>query len=56
MDDEFEVVDRALIVDEPADVAGEEVLPGSDAVDVELAVGPAETSDSPGDPYQSAGA
>ncbi|MBC7375235.1 MAG: DUF3027 domain-containing protein, partial [Frankiales bacterium] len=41
VDDEFEVVDRALIVDEPADVAGEEVLPGSDAVDVELAVGPA---------------
>ncbi len=56
VDDEFEVVDRALIPDAPADVAGEEVLPGSDAVGIELAADAAETSDSSGDPYQSAGA
>ena len=34
-DDEFEVVDRARILDEPADVAGEQVLPGSGAMGAE---------------------
>ena len=43
-DDEFEVVDRARIViaDDTDDVAGEEVLPGSDAVGVELPDGAVE--------------
>ena len=45
-DDEFEVVDRARIViaDDTDDVAGEEVLPGSDAVGVELPDGAVEAA------------
>lgn len=42
-DDEFEVVDRALIPTPDVDVAGEEALPGSDAVGVELQDGVVET-------------
>ncbi len=37
-DDEFEVVDRQRVVADPVDVAGEEVLPGSDAVGIEVEV------------------
>ena len=46
VDDEFEVVDRArIVVDaDTDDVAGEEVLPGSDAVGVELPDGVTEAA------------
>ena len=49
-DDEFEVVDRTdPVVPEPEDIAGEEVLPGSDAVGVEL---PDEAADGTDDAEQ----
>ena len=45
-DDEFEVVDRAriVVVEDTGDVAGEEALPGADAVGVELPDGAVEVT------------